>query len=285
MASTGLCDSRFLNGASSALSFKEALSRASSSLVPFSDLRISSHWGLSALLISKEEISSLVAPLEFALVGRFPKKHPSIDTIRKFFFNLKLIGDCSVTILNPRNILIKLVNDFDYCRIFSHRSYFVSNCYMKVVKWSPNLDVEVDSPIVPIWVSFPYLRPRLFSPHILFGLDSLFGRTLKSDITAALVSRPSFARIFVELDVTKKYPDIILVGSPNTGYIQSLIFYDIPHFCMHCNSLGHLKEDFWILHPHLNSVSKPVSVSVSALCALPGVNLINVGSMLTVLDV
>ncbi|KAL0906811.1 hypothetical protein M5K25_025335 [Dendrobium thyrsiflorum] len=276
MASTRLRDPDFLCGASPTLSFKDVLHGASSSSVSFPNLRISSHRGLPALLISEEEISSLAAPFEFALVGKFPGKRPSIDGIRKFFFNLKLIGDVSVTVLNPRNVLIKLFNDFDYCRIFSHHSYFVNNCYMKVVKWSSNLDVEVDSLIVPIWISFPYLRPHLFSPRILSGLGSLFGRTLKSDTAMASGSHPSVARILVELDVTKNFFDKIWVGSPNSGYVQSVIFDDIPFFCTHYSSLGHLKEECRILHPHLNNVSNSIPTP-SAPSALPAVTLVDAG--------
>ncbi|KAL0918420.1 hypothetical protein M5K25_010427 [Dendrobium thyrsiflorum] len=265
-----LRDPGFLRGASSTISFKDALSGvAASSPSSFPDLKLSSHRGLPALIISDEELSALAAPFDFALVGKFPGNRPSIDAIRKFFFNLKLNGEVSVTVLNPRNVLIKLVNDFDYCRIFAHRSYFVNNCYMKVVKWSPNLDVEVDSPIVPIWISFPHLRPHLFSACILSGLGSLFGRTLKSDTATAFGSRPSVARILVELDVTKKFPDKIWVGSPNSGYVQSVVFDDIPHFCTHCSSLGHLIENCKILHPNINSIPPPVP------SALPGVDLVD----------
>ncbi|KAI0495361.1 hypothetical protein KFK09_025511 [Dendrobium nobile] len=203
-----------------------------------------------------EEIRALAKPFEFALVGRFPGRRPTVDAIRKFCFNLKLIGDFSVTVLNARNVLIKLVNDFDYCRIFAHRSYFVQNCLMKVVKWSPHLDVEVDSPVVPIWVSFPLLRPHLFSPRILFGLGSIFGKPLKSDLATASGSRPSVARILVEMDVTVKHADKVWVGSVESGYVQSVIFDDIPKFCVHCNSLGHSKGSCTILHSNLVT-SKP----------------------------
>ncbi|XP_028548136.1 uncharacterized protein LOC114578815 [Dendrobium catenatum] len=220
MASNWLRDPSFLNGASPALSFKDTLSRASSSSVHILDLQISSHRRLPTLLISEEEISSLAVPFEFALVDKFPDKRPSIDDIRKFFFILKLIGDCSVTVLNHRNVLLKLVNNFDYCRIFFHRSYFVNNCYMKVVKWSPYFNVEVDSPVVPIWISFPFLRPHLFTLRILVVLGSLFGRTLKSDTANVYGSHPSVARILVEFDITKKFPDKIWVGSPNFVYIS-----------------------------------------------------------------
>ncbi|KAI0503868.1 hypothetical protein KFK09_014811 [Dendrobium nobile] len=256
-----LRDPGFLNGASAPLSFKEALAGSSS---PFPDLKVSSHRGLPALFISEEEVRSLVSPFDFALVGRFPGRRPSVDAIRKFCFNLKLIGDFSVTVLNHRNVLIKLVNDFDYCRIFSHRSYFVQNCFMKVVKWSPNLDIEVDSPFVPVWISFPLLRPHLFSPRILLGLGSIFGRPLKSDLATAVGSRPSMARILVELDVTKKHAEKIWVGSVDSGYVQNVIFEDIPHFCSHCNSLGHHRESCSILHPSLKA-SKNVVVGTTDL--------------------
>ncbi|KAL0905898.1 hypothetical protein M5K25_024346 [Dendrobium thyrsiflorum] len=200
MASSRLRDPGFLSGASSAISFKDAMSGAISSSYSFPDLQLSSHRGLPALLISEEELSALAAPFEFALV---------------------------------------------------------------VVKWSPNLDVEVDSPIVSIWISFPYLRPHLFSTRILSGLGSLFGRTLKSDTATASGSRSSVARILVELDVTKKFSDKIWVGSPNCGYVQSVIFDDILQFCTHCSSLGHSIEDYKILHPHLKSTPLPSVPSAS----------------------
>ncbi|KAH0465755.1 hypothetical protein IEQ34_005858 [Dendrobium chrysotoxum] len=108
MASIRLRDPVFLNGSSSSLSFKEALFGASPSSTSFPDLKISSHRGLPALWISEAEIQALAAPFEFALVGKFPGRRPSIDAIQKFFFNLKLNGNYSVTVLNQRNVLIKL---------------------------------------------------------------------------------------------------------------------------------------------------------------------------------
>ncbi|KAI0530965.1 hypothetical protein KFK09_000514 [Dendrobium nobile] len=228
MAASRIRDPGFLSGLAAPISFKDAVSGISSSSFPA--LNFSSHRGLPALFISEDEIRSLAKPFEFSLVGRFPGRRPSVEAIRKFCFSLKLIGEFSVTVLNNRNVLIKLENDFDYCRIFSHRSYFVQNCYMKVVKWTHHLDVELDSPIVPIWVSFPLLKPHLFTPRILFGLGSLFGRPLKSDLATTSGSRPSVARILVELDVTKKHEEKVWVGSVESEYIQTVILMKFPVF-------------------------------------------------------
>ncbi|KAH0450264.1 hypothetical protein IEQ34_020956 [Dendrobium chrysotoxum] len=94
-------------------------------------------WGLTALWISKEEVLHLVKPFDLALIGKFPLCRPVLDSICKFFFNLKLTSAFSVTLLDQCDVLIKLSNDFDYGRVFAHRSYYVSNYFMKLIKWSP----------------------------------------------------------------------------------------------------------------------------------------------------
>ncbi|KAL0909763.1 hypothetical protein M5K25_020660 [Dendrobium thyrsiflorum] len=124
------------------------------------------------------------------------------------------------------------------CRVFSHRSYFVSNCFMKLFKWTPYFDINIESPTIPIWVSFPNLRPHLFSPRILHGLGSLFGRPLRTDNATSNGTRPSVARVLVDLDVTKRYPDQVWV-------------------------LGHARFECHVMNPHLaNPIPNAVGVVV-----------------------
>ncbi|KAH0465445.1 hypothetical protein IEQ34_005548 [Dendrobium chrysotoxum] len=117
MAMNRLVDASFLDGPIKSQSFCDAL--YSSSLdARFLDLKPISFRGFPSLWIFEEEILALAAPLHFALVGFFPSRRPSLDSIRRFFFNLKLISDCSVTLMDSSHILIKLVNDIDYSRVF-----------------------------------------------------------------------------------------------------------------------------------------------------------------------
>ncbi|KAI0528861.1 hypothetical protein KFK09_001404 [Dendrobium nobile] len=232
-----LRDPGFFGGVSHSKSFLQALAGSTSS---FPDLKRSTFRGLPALLVSDDEIKALAEPFRFSLVGFFPGKRPPLDAIRKFFFNLKLNGDVSVTVLDSTHILIKLENDLDYCRIFCHRSYLVFNCYMKITKWTPTLDIGVESPIIPIWISFPHLQPHFFAPRILFGLGELFGKPLKIDEATSVGSRPSIARVLVEIDITKNYPKQVWLGSDLLGYAQEVVFDDFPHFCGVCKKLGHI---------------------------------------------
>ncbi|KAL0908326.1 hypothetical protein M5K25_022815 [Dendrobium thyrsiflorum] len=179
MATQCFADPGFLVSSVKSRSFVEALS-GSSSDVRFPDVKISSFRGLPSLWISELEIRTLAAPFQFALVGFFPSKRPSLDSIRRFFFILKLNGEASVTLLDPLN-------------------------------WSPLLDVGVESPVIPIWVSFLQLRPHLYSPRILHGLASIFGKPLKIDTATSVGSRPSVAHVLVEIDIMKIYPDKVCV--------------------------------------------------------------------------
>ncbi|KAI0504440.1 hypothetical protein KFK09_015392 [Dendrobium nobile] len=277
-----LLDPGFLSGSSASRSFRDALTGSSTSNSTFPDLKVSSFRGLPSLWISDEEVLALASSFEFALVGKFPTHRPSLEAIRKFFFNLKLNGVFSVTVLNSKHILIKLENDMDYCRVFAHRSYFVNNCFMKIFKWTHTFDIDVESPSIPIWVSFPNLRPHLFAPRILFGLGSMFGKPLKIDHATSSGRRPSIARVLVELDVTKVYPDKIWLGSESLGYIQSVIMDPFPSYCSHCKSLGHSKLECPSFQPRVVVASvaevTPVSLDSNLPSTVPPVVPVMLGS-------
>ncbi|KAL0914254.1 hypothetical protein M5K25_014580 [Dendrobium thyrsiflorum] len=290
-----LCDPGFLGGSSSSRSFLDVLANSSFD-TDFPELRVSSFRGLPSLWISKQEIQALAVPFQFSLVGFFPSKQPSLDSIRRFFFNLKLNGEFLVTLLDSSHILIKLANDLDYCRVFCHRSYLVYNCYMKLTKWSPLNDIGVESPVISIWVSFPLLRPHLFSPRILYGLGSLFGKHLKIDSATSIGSRPSEARVLVELDITKSYPDNVWLGPEKSGYVQQVVLEEFRPFCASCKCIVHvvgsyhpqvdlsipIKDSFKVSdNPALIISSPPLSVP----SASPVVNLVNAGPILPVAEV
>ncbi|KAL0925336.1 hypothetical protein M5K25_003657 [Dendrobium thyrsiflorum] len=168
------------------------------------------------------------------------------------------LRQCSFHVLDQSHVLIKLFNDLDYSRIFCHRFYLVNNYFMKISKWSPLLDISIESPVIPIWVSFPNLRPHLFTPRIFHSLGSMFGRPLNVDSATSVGSRPSLARVLVELDITKNFPDKIWLGPDKLGYIQSVVMEVFPGFCDHCKPIGHKRGECRIVSS--NPVSVPIIV-------------------------
>ncbi|KAL0903851.1 hypothetical protein M5K25_025905 [Dendrobium thyrsiflorum] len=71
----------------------------------------------------------------------------------------------------------------------------------------------------------------------------MFGRPLKVDNATFVGSRPSLARVLVELDISKNYPKQICLGPEKSGYIQRVQMEVFPAFCESCKHLGHLKGE------------------------------------------
>ncbi|KAL0924031.1 hypothetical protein M5K25_004833 [Dendrobium thyrsiflorum] len=223
--------SSVLNGSSR--SFKEVLAGSSSSSPKLSFVK-SSFKGCPALLFDDSVVSQLAAKFSLTLVGKFLLRRPNIDVIRKFFVNLKLSGSFHVGLLDPRHISIQLSNDLDYSRIFLRRSYYIQGCQMCLLKWTLDFDVREESTIAPVWVSFPNLRLHFFNAQ-----------------ATTSISCPSVARVLVELDLSKKHPTKIWLGSELNGYFEKIEFENFPIFFSHCKMHGHGVNDCFRLHPHL----------------------------------
>ncbi|KAI0531186.1 hypothetical protein KFK09_000739 [Dendrobium nobile] len=122
---------------------------------------------------------------------------------------------------------------------------------MHVLKWTPFFDIKEESPIVPIWISFPNLRLHFFNSKVLHALGSIFGRPLQTDQATASKTRPCVARVLVEVDISKKHPKEVWVGSKAYGYMQKAEFEKVPEFCNHCKMHGHAIAECFKLNPDL----------------------------------
>ncbi|KAI0502013.1 hypothetical protein KFK09_016958 [Dendrobium nobile] len=232
-------------------SFKEVLAGAPASGDIFPNVKQDVFNGVPAVLLSDEEVLKLASPFQYTLVGKFGLRRPNLDSIRSFFASLKLSGFYSVGLLDARHVAIQLSNDLDYSRVFARRSYFIYNCQMRVLKWTPFFDIKEESPIVPIWISFPNLRLHFFNSKVLHALGSIFGRPLQTDQATASKTRPSVARVLVEVDISKKHPKEVWVGSKAYGYMQKAEFERVPEFCNHCKMHDHAVTECFKLNPDL----------------------------------
>ncbi|PKU59645.1 hypothetical protein MA16_Dca020843 [Dendrobium catenatum] len=100
---------------------------------------------------------------------------------------------------------------------------------------------------------------------------SIFGKTLKIDNATSSGSRPSVARILVELDVTKKYLDKIWIGPDTIEYVQSVSLEDFSMYYTHYYSLGYLKAECRSLHSNFDSpIVPPLTIKVNNMLGVGG---------------
>ncbi|KAJ6868835.1 hypothetical protein NC651_033816 [Populus alba x Populus x berolinensis] len=93
---------------------------------------------------------------------------------------------------------------------------------------------------VPIWVRFPNLPIRCWTPLCLSKLASVLGKPLRCDASTIRKTKLSFARVLIEVDMTSTLPDLINVQLLNGSILgQRVIYESRPRFCRSCDSLGH----------------------------------------------
>nr|XP_034911042.1 uncharacterized protein LOC118046314 [Populus alba] len=93
---------------------------------------------------------------------------------------------------------------------------------------------------VPVWVKFPNLPLKCWSSECLSKISSVIGKPIQCDQLTSTMSRISYARVLVELDLLDDLIHSVDIILPNgTSLTQTVIYETLPRFCRHCKVLGH----------------------------------------------
>ncbi|VFQ79481.1 unnamed protein product [Cuscuta campestris] len=109
----------------------------------------------------------------------------------------------------------------------------------QVFRWKNDFDPTVHSPLTPVWIGFAGLPIHLFEPNALFSIGNLIGTPLKMDHATLMLSRPSVARLCIELDLTKELPRAVSIHLGSLSFLQLVSYEDLPDFCKRCKTFGH----------------------------------------------
>ncbi|KAL9376456.1 hypothetical protein Peur_030576 [Populus x canadensis] len=81
----------------------------------------------------------------------------------------------------------------------------------------------------------PYL-----SPPCLSKIASVLGKPIQCDHMMSSLSRLSYARVLVELDLREDLQHFVAVSLPSGSILKQKVVYEaLPKFCNFCNVLGH----------------------------------------------
>lgn len=223
------------------------------------------HKGEPAAFFIEDAVDDYVKPFRWSLIGKFSKGfnkenpklgRPSIELIGKFFVSLDLKEHPSIGLLDNRHVVIHLKNEQDFLRIYSRMSWQVEGHLMRIFKWQPSFHVNKEPSLAPIWISFPKLPLHFFNREALYTLASLIGNPLRMDSATATLSRPSSARVQVEVDLLKAIPEKIWIGiGSSDGFWQKIDTDYIPPYCLHCWHVGHSEDDCTIKNPELKQIN------------------------------
>nr|XP_009765570.1 PREDICTED: uncharacterized protein LOC104217118 [Nicotiana sylvestris] len=115
---------------------------------------------------------------------------------------------------------------------------------MWLSRWSPDFTPEEDSPLAPVWVLLPKLPFHLHTWHYIKQILSPVGTPMYMDVATNGKTRPSMAKVRVEIDLSKPRLSHVFVGSKNAtnplhGHEQKVEYEGITKYCNHCRLQGH----------------------------------------------
>ncbi|XP_071917289.1 uncharacterized protein [Coffea arabica] len=214
------------------------------------------HKGEPALIFPQAAVEALASPFRFALIGKFSRRRPKLEEVRKFIASLDLRENPVVGLLDVRHVLIQLNNEADFHRVWFRRIWYVSSFPMRVFKWTTDFHVDRESSVVPLWLQLPKLPLHFFNKEVIFQIASMVGNPLLVDAATLAVSRPSVARVCVEMDLLRSTPSRVWIGNGNhAGFWQELVVENLPRYCSHCFRQGHDVETCHVLKPELRGAS------------------------------
>ncbi|XP_058749538.1 uncharacterized protein LOC131622522 [Vicia villosa] len=112
---------------------------------------------------------------------------------------------------------------------------------MLLLEWRPDFSMERDMlRSVPIWVKFPKLSIQMWGERSLGKIGSVIGTPLFTDEFTAAKLRVTYARILVEVDVTQKLQDEIMINYEREERNQKVEYEWRPQYCEACEKVGHI---------------------------------------------
>lgn len=107
-------------------------------------------------------------------------------------------------------------------------------------KWSSAFNLHDELRIAPVWVRFPGLPVIYWGANTLSRLASILGVPLMADDFTSRQARVSYARVLIEVDITKPLPSMIKFRNEIGQVVEQRITCDwVPYFCSKCQMVGH----------------------------------------------
>ncbi|KAE9448537.1 hypothetical protein C3L33_19556, partial [Rhododendron williamsianum] len=151
--------------------------------------------------------------------------------------------------------VIRFESKVDYLRVYMGGPWIIQDHYLTVRKW--HSDFKADMAVAAktaIWVRLPLLPMEYYDETTLDVIAEKLGKRLKVDNKTVISARGSYARICVELDLSKPLEPSVAVGK-----FDYLLEYEHIHLiCFSCGRVGHRKEAC----RHSPAAGDPASVSV-----------------------
>ncbi|XP_019235098.1 PREDICTED: uncharacterized protein LOC109215480 [Nicotiana attenuata] len=192
--------------------------------------------------LSQEDIDSEVDKWKYAVIMYVIGGTPTIGAMERF-----IAGQGSFSVKpkvyyhNEGYFVVNFASLEERNLVMYSGPHMINNRPIVVKQWTANFDFdEEDLKTIPIWVKLPNLPLSCWSASALSKIGSGLGQPIYADACTSNIERISYARILVEVDVTKELPKSIKVKDPKGRVMVQEVWYDWkPSYRAKCMRIGH----------------------------------------------
>jgi len=147
--------------------------------------------------------------------------------------------------LGPKGFFTAIFNCLeDKSRIFEGGPYFFNSSGLYLREWKERFDLDKeDFSWDPFWIRMYSLPAEYWKEETLRDIGNNLGTFIKASEETKTRRYTSYARIYVQMHLTKDLADSVSLFHDDFEWIQTLDYEHIPFRCRKCHEHGHLFRD------------------------------------------
>ncbi|XP_012448856.1 uncharacterized protein At4g02000 [Gossypium raimondii] len=135
--------------------------------------------------------------------------------------------------------VVKFLSAEDLLTVITAGSWKIMDHYLTIQKWKPNFHPTMGTiASIAVWIQLLGLPLEYFNEEVLVKVGKLVGRPIKLDSNTVYTTRGKFARIYIEIDLSKPLIPSIRIGN----FVQNIEYEGLHNICFSCGCFGHRTE-------------------------------------------
>lgn len=198
---------------------------------------------IPSLEIKNTEVRKLFRSFQkYALICRFNGFWPRSYDIHKWIHSF-WTTNCEILLCSKGFLVVQFDLKEDYQKTIEQGPWFWGRAGLFLTPWFPEFDANTMVVTkMPIWVRLPNLPIPFWHKPMLEDIGNLLGKFIKNDTAQQDQGLYTYARICVEIDLSKGLPDRIQLKYEKYKWIQVLDYENTAFRCRYCHQTGHLQD-------------------------------------------
>ncbi|CAH9076348.1 unnamed protein product [Cuscuta epithymum] len=198
--------------------------------------------------LSDGTLCDLISIWGYCLVGCFTGDFPGMRAIHNLMESWGV--RCKLLPHKKGWVIFQFKSEEDRTKVLMGGPYMVLGRSLMLKNLQQGFSFEDEEFLkVPIWLKLPHLPMDCWSEDSVSKISSRLGMPIFTDGVTSEKTMLNYARVLVEVDVSKPPPLFVDIKLPNGRKRRQFVIYEtFPDYCFHCKKYGHHAFTCKVLH-------------------------------------